>query len=194
MTASSRLLQRRTLLKAAAAGLAVAPFVLPAGAAGNAVGGAARPRGKPGEFDFLTGEWRIQHRRLQTPGGNDWDEFPGEATVWAILGGVGSVEELRIPARDFSGLGLRLLDVGKGIWSDFWVNGKSGVLTAPGQTGYFENGAGIFRADEMEDGKLIKVRGTWDRITPKSCRWHQTVSRDGGKHWEDNWFMDWTRA
>jgi hypothetical protein len=34
----------------------------------------------------------------------------------------------------------------------------------------------------------------WDRITPKSCRWFQGVSRDGGKSWDDGWFMDWTRV
>lgn len=148
--------------------------------------------GKPGDFHFLHGEWRIKHRRMRP--GQDWDEFEGEATCWTILGGVGSVEELRIPARDFSGMGLRLLDVTTHVWSDFWVNAKSGVLTTPGMTGSFENGAGIFISDEMDGDKPIKVAGIWDEITPASCRWRQSVSRDGGKTWEDNWIMHWTRA
>ena len=100
--------------------------------------------GKAGDFDFLAGSWKISHRRLKTPGSKDWDVFQGEATCWTILGGVGSVEELRIPARNFSGLGLRLLDVEKRIWSDFWVNARSGVLTTPGTTGSFEKGVGTF--------------------------------------------------
>lgn len=186
---------RRTVLKTAAAGLAVC--VTGTGAALAAATGA--PAGKPGEFDFLAGEWKIRHRRLKTPGSDDWDEFEGEATCWTILGGVGSVEELRIPARDFSGMGLRLLDVGQPdpkqrLWSDFWVNAKSGVLTTPGTTGTFADGAGTFLADDMDGDTPIKVRGVWDRITPTSCRWHQAISRDGGKTWEGNWFMDWTRA
>lgn len=49
---------------------------------------------------------------------DEWIEFDGEATVHAILAGVGSVEELRTPARNFSGLGLRLLDVEKKVWAD----------------------------------------------------------------------------
>jgi hypothetical protein len=149
--------------------------------------------GKPGDFDFLTGEWRIHHRQLQ-PGSNEWLEFDGEATVHRILAGVGSVEELRIPARNFSGLGLRLLDVEKKVWADHWVNAKSGVMTVPGMPGSFENGAGIFVSDDEEDGKPVKFAGVWDLITPKSCRWRQAVSRDGAETWQQTWIMDWRRA
>ncbi|MDC8012406.1 hypothetical protein [Tahibacter soli] len=192
--------RRRTVLMTAAAGiaagLAVVDSPLFAAAADDAPVATtiANPNGKPGDFAFLAGEWKIRHRQLKQDGSGEWIEYDGEATVWTILGGVGSVEELRIPARSFSGMGLRLLDVDKRIWTDFWVNARSGVLTPPGMTGVFEDGAGTFQAVEFEDGKPITVRGVWDRITPASCRWHQGVSRDGGKTWEDNWFMDWTRV
>jgi hypothetical protein len=190
MTGEGSGVRRRTALQSIA-GLAVGHMALGASAASAAAGPGS---GKPGDFDFLAGAWSISHRRLKTPGGKDWDVFTGEATCWTILGGVGSVEELRIPARGFSGMGLRLLDVEKGLWSDYWVNAKSAVLTCPGTTGNFENGAGIFIADDVDGDKPIKVRGVWDRITPDSCRWHQAISRDGGKQWEENWFMDWVRA
>jgi hypothetical protein len=149
--------------------------------------------GKAGDFAFLTGEWRIHHRQ---PGkeGTGWIEFDGEATVYSILGGIGSVEELRIPSRGFSGMGLRLLDVEKKIWADHWVNARSGVLTAPGVQGSFENGAGIFVQDEEENGKPVKWIGVWDLITPASCRWRQAVSRDAGRTWTQTWIMDWRRA
>jgi hypothetical protein len=147
--------------------------------------------GKPGDFDFLTGEWRIAHRSIVN---GAWLEYTGEATVYAILAGVGSVEELRIPARGFSGMGLRLLDVQTKVWSDFWVNAKSGVLTTPGQIGSFENGVGIFTSDYEEKGKTMKSAGIWDQITPKSCRWRQVTTADGGKTWEHNWIMHWTKV
>lgn len=148
--------------------------------------------GKPGDFDFLQGNWKIRHKRLLKPG--EWDDFEGEATCWSILGGVASIEELRIPARDFAGMGLRLLDVPAQVWRDHWVNAKSGVLTPPGMPGGFSDGAGTFIADDRDGDQPIKVRGIWDRITPASCRWHQAISRDGGASWQPNWFMDWTRA
>lgn len=191
--------QRRTVLKSGVAGvlagLAAAPLSALAAAAPVAAAPEAQPvpgTGKPGEFDFLAGEWRIHHRRLKSPG--VWDEFEGEATCWTILGGVGSVEELRIPARNFSGMGLRLLDVENKVWSDFWVNARSGVLTAPGMPGRFVDGDGVFEADDVDNGQPIKVRGVWDRITAHSCRWYQAVSRDQGKTWKENWLMDWKRV
>lgn len=149
--------------------------------------------GKPGDFNFLAGEWRIHHWQRQL-GKIAWDTFDGEATCWTILGGVGSIEELRIPARNFSGMGLRLLDLEKKVWSDFWVNAKSGVLAPPGLTGSFEGGTGIFISDDLHDGKPIKAGGLWDRITPTSCRWRQVISRDGGATWEHTWVMHWQRA
>lgn len=184
MTSPSTRLLRRTVLKGAAA-LAAAGVPALAAAATPAVG-------RPGDFDFLTGEWKISHRRLKAPG--DWDVFEGEATCWSIIGGVGHVEELRIPARDFSGTGLRFLDMETRIWSDFWVNARSGVLGAAGLTGGFADGVGLFTAEDVDGDTPIRVRGVWDRITGQSHRWRQGVSRDGGVTWDDSWFMDWTKV
>lgn len=156
-----------------------------------AVEAATSSTGKPGDFDFLTGEWRIANRFLEK---EKWIEFPGEATVFGILKGICSVEELRIPARNFSGTGIRLLDVEKRIWNDHWVNAKSGVVSVPGQQGVFENGAGTFTSEDTVDGVRMIYRGVWDRITPKSCRWRQGWTNDGGKNWTETWFMDWTRV
>jgi len=147
--------------------------------------------GKSGDFDFVSGEWRIKNRSIVN---GKWLEYDSEATVYGILKGIGSVEELRIPARGFSGMGLRLLDVPSKVWSDFWVNAKSGVLTSPGQIGSFEDGVGIFSSDYEDNGKAMKSAGIWDKITARSCRWRQVVSGDGGATWEHNWIMDWRRA
>jgi hypothetical protein len=189
--------QRRQVLGASAAAL-LASGCASAGAqqgvAKTATPSAAftPPPGNAGEFNFLAGEWRIAHRRPKSDG--TWDEFEGEATCFTILGGVGSVEELRIPSRDFSGMGLRLLDVTNHVWRDFWVNARSGVIGGEGMPGGFENGAGTFIADDVDGDQPIKVRGVWDAITPTSCRWTQAISRDGGQTWEENWFMQWTRV
>lgn len=182
-------LERRTLLQLAA-GLAVGGALgLTGGARAAAVPPAAT--GKPGDFDFLTGEWKIKNRQRK---GHEWDLFNGEATVVGILGGIASIEELRIPERNFSGMGLRLLDRERKLWADFWVNSQSGVLQPPPAWGSFTNGVGTWDGDDVDgNGKPIVVRGCWDRITPTSCRWYQAVSRDDGRSWEENWVMDWTR-
>jgi len=147
--------------------------------------------GRPGDFGFLTGEWRIKNHSLVQ---GAWLAYEGEATVHSLLDGLSSVEELRIPARKFSGMGLRLLDVTTQVWSDFWVNARSGALTMPGQTGSFENGAGVFSSTFEENGRPMTSIGVWDQITPTSCRWRQAASGDGGATWAQNWIMVWRRA
>jgi hypothetical protein len=181
-------IERRAVLQISA-GLAAA-----GGAGlGSARAAAREPKatGKPGDFDFLSGQWRIANRQLK---GGTWDTFEGEATVIGILGGVASVEELRIPARQFSGMGLRLLDRERRLWADFWVNATSGVLTPPPSWGSFVDGVGIWDSDDDDAGKPVIYRGVWDQITPRSCRWFQASSRDDGKTWQENWVMHWTRV
>ena len=180
--------QRRVLLQAVAGLTGTAALGLPAVQAGVLP---PLANGKPGDFDFLTGEWTIQNRRLN---GTTWEEFPGEATVWGLLGGVVSVEELRIPSRNFSGMGLRLLDVERKLWADFWVNAKSGVLTPPPSWGSFVDGVGTWDSEDKEGEKPMIYRGVWDRITSRSCRWYQAASADGGKTWQQSWTMDWSRV
>ena len=177
---------RRTVLKTAA-GLAAAHGLL----ATTRVRAEPAPA-RPGEFDFLSGAWRIDHRRLKAPG--DWDAFEGEATCWSILGGVASVEELRIPARDFSGMGLRTLDAENDVWLDYWMNAKSGVAGGTGTPGRFVDGVGNFDTEDVEDGKPVIYRGCWDEITASSCRWRQGTSRDAGQTWDWTWIMRWTRV
>jgi hypothetical protein len=181
--------QRRAMLQAAAA-LAAAGHA-GASAAAPTAAKAPPPTGKPGDFDFLSGQWRIRNRRLKD---GAWDQFDGEATVHGLLGGVASVEELRIPARNFSGMGLRLLDVERKLWADHWVNSRSGVLVPPPVWGSFTEGVGIWDSDDKDGEVPIIVRGAWDQIAPRSCRWYQASSRDGGKSWQESWVMQWSRA
>jgi hypothetical protein len=187
MTTNDNGIERRTVLQLGA-GLAAASVVAPSARAGAKP---PQPTGKPGDFDFLAGNWKIHNRRLVN---GSWTEFPGASRVWTILGGVGSVEELLIPTDKPLGMGLRLLDVEKKLWSDYWVPAKSGVLTPPPYWGSFVDGVGTWDGDDTEDGKPIIVRGMWHEIAKNSCRWTQTVSRDDGKTWNDIWQMKWTRA
>jgi len=192
--------ERRRALQTAAA-LAVASS-LPASAAATdepspsaAMRRALPPQrtpGRPGDFDFLNGHWKIQHQRRKE---DSWDRFEGEARCDGLLGGVCSVEELLIPARGFSGMGLRLLDVKARRWSDFWVNAASGALTTPGLSGSFEDGAGIFESEDTDErGVRVLYRSVWDQITRDACRWQQGSSRDGGQSWAVDWSMAWRRV
>ena len=151
---------------------------------------AAVAPGRPGDFAFLDGRWHVRHLKRRAEG---WDRFEGEARCWSILDGAGSVEELLIPARQFSGLGLRLLDRDKRVWNDHWVNAKSGVVEVPGLQGGFEAGVGLFPSTYEDQGKTMHAMGIWDRIAPGQCRWRQAYSADGGRTWQHDWVMHWRR-
>lgn len=184
--------------RAVLAATAVAALTAVAGTAKaeEAPAGSSRStsEGRPGDFDFLTGEWRIHHRWRSGPQSTEWLEFDGEATVVGILGGICSVEELRIPVRNFFGMGLRVLDQQNKVWQDHWVNKNSGVVSAPGQYGGFVNGVGTWSSTYDQDGVTMISQGIWDEITPTSTRWRQRISADGGAAWEETWIMRWRRA
>ena len=55
-------------------------------------------------------------------------------------------------------------------------------------------GEGRFHGDEDFQGKTVRVRYIWSRVTPTSCRWEQAWSTDGEQSWETNWIMDFTRV
>ena len=154
---------------------------------------APRPAGKAGQFDFLTGQWAITHRR-RIAGTTEWDQFDGTASCWSILDGSTSIEELRIPSRSFHGMGLRVLNRDTATWHDYWMNAASGQLQFPGVAGHFDNGEGLFIAEESDGATSSLVRGRWHAITDRSCCWEQATSNDGGLTWQVNWAMAWTRT
>jgi hypothetical protein len=64
----------------------------------------------------------------------------------------------------------------------------------PPQIGTFSGGAALFVADDEDNGRSIKIRAVWDMITQTSCRRYQSMSKDQGKTWDWNWWMEWTPA
>ena len=153
-----------------------------------------KPTGKGiGDFDFLAGEWTIAHRRLKDGTSDIWEDSVSGATVHRVLDGMGSIEELRAPSGKFMGMGVRVWLPQESKWADHWTSAANGVVNAP-QKGEFIDGEGVFISEEQVDGVDWLYRGIWDKITPNSCRWHQSSSKDGGKNWQWNWWMDWTRV
>jgi hypothetical protein len=92
------------------------------------------------------------------------------------------------------GITARMLDLAHGQWHDHWVNAQSGVVTAPGQIGSFEQGVGLFPSEYEEAGRPMHAIGIWDCIADGQCRWRQVRSTDGRKTWAHDWVMHWRRA
>ncbi len=59
--------------------------------------------------------------------------------------------------------------------------------------GQFQDGLGVFYADDVLNGIAIRVRFTWSVPADGAPRWEQAFSTDSGITWETNWKMKFTR-
>ncbi len=172
--------------------------VIPANLA--AVDAASKPpRDGRHDFDFWLGEWQVHHRRIKERLANshEWIEFEGTTSVRPVMGGAGLVDDntLALPGNAFRSVGLRAYDPKTGDWSIWWLDTRDPSADLdPAVKGRFENGIGTFYAEEMFKGKPVRTRFTWSHITPTSAKGEQAFSTDGGKTWETNWYMEWTRV
>lgn len=152
----------------------------------------------PNDFAFLVGSWKVHHRKLRRRlvGNNDWDEFDGTLVNWPILGGHGNVGDnvMNAPSGTIRGIGLRTFDPKSKQWSSWWLDRRTPTEFSSPQRGAFVDGVGTLLADDELDGRPIKTRVIWSRITADSSRWEQACSADGGKTWETNWISDFRRA
>ena len=78
-------------------------------------------------------------------------------------------------------------------WSIWWIDGRVLAFDAPVH-GRFEDSVGTLIGDDTFEGRPIQVRFTWSDITADSARWQQAFSEDGGKNWELNWDMRFSRV
>jgi hypothetical protein len=150
------------------------------------------------DFDFFIGHWRVAHRRLNArlAGCDEWTEFTGTSVAQKILGGLGNLDDntIDLPGGAYRAATLRSYDNESGQWSIWWLDGRHpGNLDTP-VVGHFEKGGGAFYAEEMFDGRPIRVRFLWTLPDPGTPRWEQAFSVDKGATWEINWIMDFTRA
>jgi hypothetical protein len=149
------------------------------------------------DFDFLIGRWKIQHRRLKErlKGSTEWEEFEGTGAVRQILSGLGNMDELTMDRASgrVQAVTVRLYNPAAREWSIYWVASNSpGRMDVP-MVGKFDGSRGEFFSQEVFEGRHIFNRFIWTVNAPDSCQWEQAFSTDGGKTWETNWTMDFTR-
>jgi len=158
----------------------------------------APPCRKPSpDFDFFMGIWTCRHRylRRRLARCNDWIEFDGSCAARRILDGYGNMDEadIALPGDRYRGMSLRTYDPDRNRWSIYWRDSRRPGFLFPPVVGGFDKGIGIFYGDDEHDGRAIRVRFLWSRITPQSARWEQAFSLDEGNSWETNWTMDFTK-
>lgn len=152
----------------------------------------------PNDFDFIIGDWVVSHRRLneRLVGCTDWTAFSGRSSTRKILGGFGNLEDniLNFPEGVFRAAAMRSYCPVARTWSIWWLDGRYPTRLDTPVVGRFEGGAGLFHADDVLDGRPIRVRFTWLSKDPAGPRWEQAFSADAGATWETNWTMQFVPA
>jgi hypothetical protein len=108
---------------------------------------------------------------------------------------LGNLDEFTIesPAGRIEAVTVRLYNQASQEWSIYWTtNPGSGRFDVP-MVGNFEGPQGEFYSQEIFDGRHIFNRFIWTTMSRDTCRWEQAFSADGGRTWETNWIMEFTR-
>lgn len=151
----------------------------------------------PRDFDFFLGDWKVRHRRLaqRLVGSNEWEEYEGTTRCQAILGGIANFNDsiTHRAGATYRSLGLRAFDAKTKAWTDWSLDGRNPTQVTVDGVGQFAGGVGTFFADDTFNGKPVRVRGTFTPVSTGSARWEQAYSPDGGRTWEMNYIMLYTR-
>lgn len=150
------------------------------------------------DFDFQQGRWTVAHRRRKArlAGCTEWEEFAGTSEQRALLGGNGNIEDnlLHLPGGDYRAVALRSFDPASATWAIWWLDARAPHLLDTPVIGRFENGVGSFYAEDILEGRSIRIRFLWLGTDTDIPRWEQAFSADDGATWETNWTMDFTKA
>lgn len=139
--------------------------------------------------------WKRLRHRLVSTSASAWYEFEAFSVERPLWEGEANLEEYDGTLPDgtrLRALALRLYDPDSRLWTIHWSNSTSGTLDPP-MTGTFQNGLGEFYGHDDYLGRRIQVRFHWQSVGPNEARWEQAFSADGGKTWETNWIMEFTR-
>jgi hypothetical protein len=149
------------------------------------------------DFDFFIGRWQVAHRRLKLRLANckEWDEFGGTCITQKVLGGTGNMDDnwLDLPDGAYRAVTLRAYNLATKLWSIWWLDGRYPNRLDTPMVGRFENGTGIFFADDTFEGRPIRIRFLWTLSGYDTPRWEQAFSADAGATWETNWIMNFKR-
>lgn len=144
-------------------------------------------------FDFLLGTWTTQISYLDTPAGSKptWIHVAGTVTNRVLWDGSGDIEEIDAGS-SVQGTTVRLYNAQSGQWSLYWANRADGMLEQP-MVGAVSNGVGDFYDRDTIDGRSVLVHQRYLSTARDSYQFEQSVSRDGGRTWNDNFLAKLTR-
>jgi hypothetical protein len=115
--------------------------------------------------------------------------------VAPILGGLGNFDQnvLSDPQGRYEASSLRLFNPREQQWSIWWFDARLPGIDPP-VVGGFRGNKGTFHSRDVFKDRPIRVRTTYEPLSPDRAQWTQAFSPDDGATWEVNWIMDFTRV
>ena len=121
------------------------------------------------DFDFLSGYWNSENRRLaiRLHGSKEWITSSSTVHNRSFLDGLGKLDVSRTLREGvaFETLSLRIFNPETRLWSSYWVDGKTGIMDPP-VVGSFEGAIGTFYGKIECNGKPVLVMYRWDKTNP----------------------------
>jgi hypothetical protein len=149
------------------------------------------------DFDFWMGRWNVHNRRLvkRLAGSDEWDEFESKVAARELPGGLGNEDVFCTEyGGGFVGMSFRFYEPETDQWAIYWADSRRPGRLDPPVIGSFEGDTGTFEGHDTFEGRPIRVRFVWSKVDTPTPRWEQAFSENGGKTWETNWVMEFTRA
>ena len=132
------------------------------------------------QFDFWLGEWDAA-----------WsDSLHGVNRITKRWDRVVVEEFDGHPGMPLEGHSVSVYDTNAKQWKQTWVDNQGGYLDF---TGGFADGKMTLSRSFQKDGKTIHQRMVWYDITPAAFHWNWERSLDGGKTWQVQWAINYTR-
>ena len=185
---------RRALLKQLSLASAACAF----GAPRFSLAAAPPTRDPTKDWDWLTGNWDVQHERLRDRlvGSTTWDKFDGKSSFRHTLGGFGNVDDdlLHLPTGTYRAFSARTYDPATNQWAIYWLDGRTAGRLDPPVRGGFTGTEAEFFGSDVHKGTPVTVRFRWHETASKRPWWDQAFSTDDRKTWEINWRNYFTRT
>ncbi|WP_394747890.1 hypothetical protein [Spongiimicrobium salis] len=136
-------------------------------------------------FDFWLGEWELQWQK------GDGTQGHGTNSIVRILDGKVIQENFEDPESGFKGMSLSVFNPISKKWHQAWADNAGGYYDFVGD---IDNENPIFTTKAVQQGeKTIIQRMVFKDITKDALVWDWEKTEDGGKQWQLQWRIHYTR-
>ena len=137
------------------------------------------------QLDFWIGEWDLTYA-------SETNIVHSRNRISKILDGCVIMEEFSgAPGSKLDGRSYSTYDRFSKQWKQTWVDNSAGYLDFVGTT---VQGDMAFAREFEKDGRKVRQRMVFTKVTPESLKWLWQKSENDGQSWITTWEIDYKRV